>query len=123
MGCTGNLPPGVFAASFVASPLSQDTDPDRYIEYDLSTTETMELTITVESAPETPLTYSDAASKRIPVPSDQNVRGSLSVTAGLYDIYLQQTKPVTGPHVEVWKNLVVPAVTSEGGWAPSRMAG
>jgi hypothetical protein len=112
MGCTGNLPPGVFAANFVASPLSQDTDPDRYIEYDLSTTETMELTITVESAPETALTYSDAASKRIPVPPDQNVRGSLSVTAGLYNIYLQQTKPVTGPHVEVWKNLVVPAVTN-----------
>lgn len=34
---------------------------------------------------------------------------------GVFNIYLQQVSPITGPYVEVWTGLVVPpAVTGQG---------
>jgi hypothetical protein len=113
MGPTGNLPSGVFAANFVASPPSED--PAWYIEYNVSTTETMDLLIVAEPWPESSITDSGGESKIIPVPADQNVNGTMAVNANVYDIYLQQKTPVVGSYVQVWSQLTVPVpVTGEG---------
>jgi hypothetical protein len=115
-GSTGNLPPGVVAANFVASPPSQDAE--WYIDYSVSTTETMPLTITAVQTPPPPQPPPGGVPGLTPtapitVPANQNVNGWISmVPEGVYNMYIQ---PNGGPNVLVWTDLAVPAASAGGG--------
>jgi len=120
MGSTGNLPPGVFSVNFAVEETTS-TSGAWVIVYNLSSTENMVVTInTVDTAPSPPLqpgqvgTFLPQAAG-IALPASQNVGGQIPATAGVYNVYVQQTGPVPGPNVEVWTGLVVPPpVTGQG---------
>jgi len=115
-GSTGNLPPGVIEANFVARG-GPSQDELWSLQYSLQSTENMVVVITAQPTGGTilpPATFTPGVPELL-LPPDQNVDGIFSLPmAGVWNIYVQQVQPVVGPDVLVWSNFAVPAVTGEG---------